>query len=149
MSGISHSDEQRAPSIFRKLGKRLAAACAMAVLFTGPMIADAAERKAPYTPAVGSEARVAICDALRQHWKKPKTKFVILYLRVDGDWALFDGAAEDDSIAATLRKVDGRWTVAHSWAHGDVPSPEEFTMSKQARGVSPRLLQEYGKAKGF
>jgi len=101
---------------------------------------------APYTPKPGSPERVAICDSLREYvvrqhaHAKPKMKIVfkIRYLKVDGNFAFFQGTPiyEDGSDALydclmdmdyslLLQKKSGDWTILADFCGTDVP-PDDW-----------------------
>jgi len=105
-----------------------------------------AAEAAPYTPKPGSPERRAICDSLREYVvrvhadSKPKMKIVfkINYLKVDGNFAFFQGVPiyEDGSDALydclmdmdyslLLQKKSGNWTVLGDFCGTDVP-PDEW-----------------------
>ena len=97
---------------------------------------------APFTPKPGSAERTAICDALRVYvvknhsQSKPAKKIVfkISYLKVDGDFAFFQGAPiyEDGTDAVydclidmdysfLLQNESGTWRVLADFCSSDVP----------------------------
>lgn len=129
----------------------LLAACTLAL--------DRAGAEPSYTPEPGSETRVAICDALRRSEHLPSVKFAIDYLRVQDAWAIFDGVPlakpghyktahylEDEygsePIAASLRRLGGKWIVIICWGHDDVPAGNEFQFGK-AHSLPDNLAREY------
>lgn len=97
---------------------------------------------APFTPKPGSAERTAICDALRTYvvehhsQSKPAKKIVfkISYLKVDGNFAFFQGMPiyEDGTEAVydslidmdysfLLQKESGTWRVLADFCGSDVP----------------------------
>lgn len=106
----------------------------------------------PYTPKPGSKTRAEICDAVRRDQRTPEHKYVIEFLRVQDDWAIFDasptrntpGTDEPIPVAAVLRRRHGKWTVVGSWLHGDVPSGSEF--KRLAKDLPDSLVKEYDSA---
>ena len=99
----------------------------------------------PYTPTPGSTERKAICDAMRTHVRKTMVNlrkmpflFKVEFLRVDGDYAGFEGFAVNtdgsdipvdvagDLVYTTcLKRINGAWKVVADLSGGDVPSDEE------------------------
>lgn len=99
----------------------------------------------PHTPAPGTPERKAICDAMREHvlsqYKKPLATaflFKIEFLRVDGDYAGFegfpvltdgsplpDGALGDQVFTTFLKQTNGTWRVVRDLSRSDVPTAEE------------------------
>ena len=96
-----------------------------------------------FTPKMGDKARTAICDAVRQEIKS-SAKFVMSYLRVQGEWAIFDGLPEGSDagpIAAVLKRSGGKWSVVDFFAHGDIVLGAKF--KKMAPGLPGGLATEY------
>ena len=105
---------------------------------------------APHTPKVGSPERTAIADAMRayaaEHAVRPlphKLVFKIEFLRVDGDYAGFEGfpifADGSDAIpeympdvvyCTFLKKMDGQWQVLADLSRTDVPDETELRQIK-------------------
>ncbi|MCX6868772.1 MAG: hypothetical protein NTV46_21730 [Verrucomicrobia bacterium] len=99
----------------------------------------------PHTPAPGTPERKAICDAMREYViaanKKPFAYtflFKVDYMRVDGDYAGFegnpvkadgsplpDGVLPDMAYVLFLKKKNGAWKVVSDLSRSDVPSAEE------------------------
>ncbi len=87
----------------------------------------------PHTPKPGSKARKAICDAVRVADSHSSHKFVVQFLRIDGDWAGFVGKPEglDATYTALLhRGQDKKWKAVTFQSHGDVPTSASFTGGK-------------------
>ena len=113
---------------------------------------------APHTPKPGSPERVAICDALRVYVvneladSKPKKKvvFKISFLRVEGNFAFFQGVPiyEDGTDALydclmdmdysiLLQKESGTWMVLADFCGTDVP-PDDW-WKKQRRKLPDNI----------
>lgn len=120
---------------------------------------------APHTPAPGSPERQGIADAMRvfvaphASRKLPqKLVFKIEFLRVDGDYAGFQGfpifADGSDAIPeympdvvwCTVLKRDGdRWRVILDLSRTDVPDEAELKeiRARLPKGVPPSVLTDY------
>jgi hypothetical protein len=88
----------------------------------------------PYTPGQDSAVRTQIRDAFRRTRPQPTVRFSVTFLLVQGDWALLHAheGADDGEIAATLRRVAGKWTVVNSWWHEPEPyTPKEGSMVRK------------------
>ena len=99
----------------------------------------------PASPAPGSIERQEICDALRAYVRKGRIKpeeipflFKVEFLRVDGDYAGFEGfpvnmdgsslppeATGDVVFTTFLKRTNGEWTVVADLTRTDVPDEEE------------------------
>jgi len=103
--------------------------CAVAILLIKFFMARAALRNQPYSPDDGSIVRSQIYDAIWQN--RPQNHPYFLHsLIVQGDWAIADAGIQqgaDGNIAATLQRVNGKWSVVYSFFHDDVPTGEEFS----------------------
>jgi hypothetical protein len=100
----------------------------------------------PHTPAPGTPERKAICDAMREYVitanKKPLAYtflFKIEFLRVDGDYAGFegfpvkpdgsplpDGLLGDVVYTTFLQNKNGVWKVVSDLSRSDVPNDAEL-----------------------
>ena len=97
-----------------------------------------------YTPAVGSPERVAIANAVRasvgrlggqfEEDARRGAKFVIAVLKIDGQYAFFEGGGQEVNgemtygpvdIVAFLAKGNLGWRVLNLQARGDVPADAE------------------------
>lgn len=114
------------------------------------------------SPSVPSE----ITQTLRSHWKQKKTAgYVVFYLKVQDQWAIFEGLplavfrARDlpeacrkanasgfptgvDRFFAVLRKSGGRWRVMESGPCIGVPATSE-AKRLQKLGVPPTLAEDH------
>jgi hypothetical protein len=98
----------------------------------------------PYTPAVGSPERVAIANAVRasvarlggqfEEDARRGEKFVIAVLKVEGQYAFFEGGGQEKNgemtygpvdIVAFLERDGLTWRVLNLQARGDVPDESE------------------------
>jgi hypothetical protein len=100
----------------------------------------------PYTPENGSAARAQISDAV---WRiRPEdNNYRVTFLVVQGDWAIFDAGRPggDGAIAATLQRVNGKWTVLQSFWHDDVPKGDEFRDHGKLQNLPDGLCQIWDK----
>jgi len=115
----------------------------------------------PFTPAVGSPERKAICDAVREHVltkmaeKKPPMKvlFQVGTLRVEGPWAWFegfpvqangnrlpDGYLLDIDYIMVLKRSKLGWKVVENQSRGDVPSQDEVRQMVKRHPALPLHL---------
>jgi hypothetical protein len=99
----------------------------------------------PHTPAQGSPERKAVCDAMRTYVRKSVGKsldqpflFQIEFIRVDGDYAGFEGfpvkrdgshfapEVTGDVVYTTfLKRTRGGWRVVEDLTRTDVPDDKE------------------------
>jgi len=99
----------------------------------------------PYTPVPGSGERKAVCDAMRAYVRKDNPKllkipilFKVEFLRVDGDYAGFEGfpvntdgsnipvdISGDIVYTTCLKQINGVWNVVKDLSGSDVPSDED------------------------
>lgn len=100
----------------------------------------------PITPKPGSTDRKEICDAVRefalekfdiQKLDKPLV-FTVSFIKIDGNYAGFDGVAQDDEgrgvdelliseFTVLLKKKDGVWAVSYDLSRTDVPDEDEVS----------------------
>jgi hypothetical protein len=121
-------------------------ACRIPILFLGMALFSVSAQGKPHTPKPGSPERKAICDAMRLYVVKDVSRplpkpilFKIEFLRVDGDYAGFEGfpVFEDgsevvgkllpDIVSTTILKRNGAgWRIIVDLSRSDVPSAEEL-----------------------
>jgi len=105
----------------------------------------------PYTPAPGSPERKAICDAMRVYVRKDNPKllkipflFKVDFLRVDGDYAGFEGFpvnADGSNIpveiggdivyTTCLKRINGEWKFVFDLSGSDVPTDEQVRVIRK------------------
>jgi hypothetical protein len=117
---------------------------------TALLILPVAALAAPHTPAPGSPERKAICDSLRtwfirtfhRHDPSKPILFKIDILRVDGDFAWFEGIPvnadgsfvndlPDIGYTMILKKKANAWVVVCDLSRSDVPSEEEVVQIRK------------------
>ncbi len=104
------------------------------MLFSDPLQAQEA-----YTPKPGSAERKQISDLVREKGFSSSVEFVIKFLRIEGNWAGFEGLPQERSTKESLETTctallfkgsDGKWAVRTLNIHGDVLTPKEFTQGE-------------------
>jgi hypothetical protein len=83
---------------------------------------------------------------------EPYAQLFPSFISVQRNWAIFDAALaphKDGMIAATLHRVDGKWTPVHYWWHDDLPIGRDFRgsveSSPKAKDLPDALIRAWDK----